>query len=146
MIIAVDFDGTCVTHDYPLVGQNIGAAPVLRAIADKGHDIIIHSMRDGKEIQDARDWFQNNGIYVFGVNVNPTQHTWTQSPKPYAHIYIDDAALGCPLFLSEKHSRPFVNWYKVMQFFIDLNVIDVYQAEEIKKQIDKELEDLKPYK
>lgn len=146
MIIAVDFDGTCVTHDYPSVGHDIGAAPVLRTIADKGHDIIIHSMRDGKEIQDARDWFQKNGIYVFGVNVNPTQHTWTQSPKPYAHIYIDDAALGCPLFLSEKHSRPFVNWYKVMQFFIDLNVIDVYQAEEIKKQIDKELEELKPYK
>lgn len=25
MTIAVDFDGTCVTHDFPKVGKNIGA-------------------------------------------------------------------------------------------------------------------------
>lgn len=25
MIIAVDFDGTCVTHEFPRVGKEIGA-------------------------------------------------------------------------------------------------------------------------
>lgn len=30
MIIAVDFDGTCIMHDFPNVGKNIGAEIVLR--------------------------------------------------------------------------------------------------------------------
>ena len=33
MDIAIDFDGTCVTHEFPLVGKDIGAAPVLKALA-----------------------------------------------------------------------------------------------------------------
>ena len=40
MYIAVDFDGTCVTHDYPEVGKDIGAAPVLRALRERGHHIM----------------------------------------------------------------------------------------------------------
>lgn len=32
MDIAIDFDGTCVTHEYPRVGNNIGAVPVLKKI------------------------------------------------------------------------------------------------------------------
>lgn len=38
MIIAVDFDGTCVTHEFPKVGEEIGAAPVLSGpFAVAGH-------------------------------------------------------------------------------------------------------------
>lgn len=40
MIIAVDFDGTCVTHEFPRVGKEIGAAEVLKELTDKGHKII----------------------------------------------------------------------------------------------------------
>ena len=40
MTIAVDFDGTCVTHDFPNVGKNTGAEIVLRKLSDKGHKII----------------------------------------------------------------------------------------------------------
>ena len=29
-IIGIDFDGTCVVDSYPYVGDNIGAAKVLR--------------------------------------------------------------------------------------------------------------------
>ena len=28
--IAIDFDGTVVTHEYPKVGRDIGAVPVLK--------------------------------------------------------------------------------------------------------------------
>ena len=45
MTIAVDFDGTCVTHDFPKVGKNIGAEIVLKKLADKGHKIILYTMR-----------------------------------------------------------------------------------------------------
>lgn len=36
MIIAIDFDGTCVTHDYPNVGKDIGASEVLKKLAEMG--------------------------------------------------------------------------------------------------------------
>ena len=36
------------------------------------------------------------------------------SPKCYAQLYIDDAALGCPLIYDPEISdRPFVNWNEV---------------------------------
>lgn len=127
MIIAVDFDGTCVTHEFPRVGAEIGAAEVLKELTDKGHKIILFTMRshpneinqnrtlDGNIInndalQDAIDWFKKHDIPLFGVNENPTQKGWTSSPKPYAHIYIDDAALGVPLKYSYISDRPYVDW------------------------------------
>lgn len=29
-IIGIDFDGTVVTHDFPKIGKDIGAVPVLK--------------------------------------------------------------------------------------------------------------------
>lgn len=111
MYIAVDFDGTCVTHEYPEVGKDIGAAPVLRALRERGHHIILNTMRCGQELEDAKIWFVKNHIELFGVNRNPTQSRWTTSPKVYAHLYIDDAALGCPLMTDPNFSnRPYVDW------------------------------------
>ena len=109
MIIAIDFDGTCVTHEYPNVGKDIGAAPVIKALHDQGHKIILFTMRSGDKLQDACDWFHANNIPLFGINGNPEQHTWTSSPKPYAHLYIDDAGLGIPL-VQPITGRPFVDW------------------------------------
>ena len=34
MEICVDFDGTCVTHEFPKVGKDIGAVPVLKKLVD----------------------------------------------------------------------------------------------------------------
>lgn len=117
MIIAVDFDGTCVTHEYPNVGKNIGAEIVLKALTDEGHDLILYTMRDHPAdsgvqdpLQEAIDWFSQNDIPLFGVNENPTQKSWTTSPKPYANLYIDDAALGM-LTIMLSGGRPFVDWY-----------------------------------
>ena len=111
-IIAVDFDGTCVTHEYPDVGEDVGAVPVLRKLVQHGHRIILFTMRSGRSLVDAIKWFEQNDIPLFGVNTNPEQHTWTASPKPYAHIYIDDAALGCPLTsnINRPSARAFCDW------------------------------------
>lgn len=132
MVIAVDFDGTCVTHEFPKVGKDIGAVPVLKALVEEGHQIILYTMRShpnkdnqgktlsGKTItndtlQDAIDWFKKNDIPLLGVNENPKQKEWTSSPKIYANIYIDDAALGIPLKYGEDGalSRPYVDWDRV---------------------------------
>ena len=111
MIIAIDFDGTCVTHEYPYIGKDIGAIPVLKELIEAGHKLILYTMRSGKELQDAVDWFKERNIPLFGININPEQFMWTSSPKPYAHLYIDDAAFGCPIKYDRTLSdRPFVNW------------------------------------
>lgn len=127
MIIAVDFDGTCVTHEFPYVGKEIGAAEVLKELTDKGHKIILFTMRShpgeinqnrtiggdiisNDTLQDAIDWFKKHDIPLFGINENPTQKDWSSSPKPYAHIYIDDAALGVPLKKNSLSEKPYVDW------------------------------------
>lgn len=111
-IIAVDFDGTCVTHEYPKVGKDIGAEIVLRRLVKEGAKLILWTMRSGQELVDAADWFKGRGVELYGVNENPGQECWTKSPKAYAHLYIDDAALGVPL-KHPKEGRAYVDWGKV---------------------------------
>lgn len=54
MIIAVDFDGTCVKHRYPMVGEDVdGAVSVLKELVRKGHKIILYTMRSGDTLDDA---------------------------------------------------------------------------------------------
>ena len=97
-IIGIDFDGTVVTHEYPRVGRDIGAVPVLKRLVDSGNKLILFTMRDSRNgtLQDAINWFKENGIELYGVNTNPTQADWTDSPKAHCNFYIDDAALGIP--------------------------------------------------
>ena len=124
MYIAIDFDGTCVTHDYPRIGKEIGATKVLKRLVEAGHKLILNTMRSDKELQDAVNWFKKNGIELYGVNENPTQKRWTNSPKVYAHMYIDDAALGCPLINApELSDRQFVDWDSVGRKLIHMGII-----------------------
>lgn len=134
MYIAVDFDGTCVTHDYPNVGKDIGAVPVLQALNRNGHKIILNTMRSGKELEDAKNWFIRNNIGLYGANENPTQKSWTQSPKVYAHLYIDDAAMGCFLcYDTNFHNRPYVDWKQTAEYLHASGLIAYEQYSEIMK-------------
>lgn len=108
--IAVDFDGTCVSHEYPAVGRFVGAQKVLTRIVREGGKLILWTMRDGPTLYDAIKWFDDNKIPLYGYQRNPDQDSWTSSPKAYAKIYIDDAALGCPLKSGIGAERPFVDW------------------------------------
>jgi len=126
MKIAIDFDGTCVTHAYPDIGQDIGAVPVLKRLVSAGHKLILNTMRCGQELQDAVDWFKENDIPLYGVNEDPGQKEWTQSPKVFANMYIDDAALGCPLIVPVSPypndrviDRPYVDWKLISEFLDD---------------------------
>ena len=123
LVIAVDFDGTCVTHDYPYIGSDIGAVPVLRELADAGYRLVLNTMRSGKLEKDAVKWFKENGIPLYGVNHNPDQKSWTASPKVYADLYIDDAALGIPLKTSPTSNRPYVDWVEVRELLVSLGYL-----------------------
>lgn len=141
LYIVIDFDGTYVTHDFPRVGKDIGAAPVLKELVAKGHKLILFTMRDdhdfepssedadivaekGNYLTDALKWFEKNDIPLFGVQTNPTQKGWTGSPKAFGHVIIDDAALGCPLMIDfHLSTNPFVDWGKVREWFVILGAL-----------------------
>ena len=145
-IIAVDFDGTCVTHEFPKTGKNIGAELVLKRLVDEGNNIICVSMRSEEQIsefgidtiQSIKDWFKENDINLTAINKNPDQESWSQSRKIYAHTYIDDQFLGCPLLMNGSYStRPFVDWYKVAillykQGFIENDITDLLKELRVK--------------
>ncbi len=130
----VDFDGTCVTHDFPRVGKNIGAGPVLRALAAAGHRIILWTVRShlpshewssseikarsGEYLNDAIQWFADNNIPLYKVNEVPDgQGAWSDSPKPHADYIIDDLMIGdCITF--DSNSKRMINWIMIMKYFI----------------------------
>ncbi len=116
MIIAIDFDGTCVKHAYPKIGEDIGAVPVLKEMVKNGHQLVLNTMRSGRLLDEAVQWFEGNGIKLSGANHTPGQATWTQSPKVYAQLYIDDAALGCPTVMDD-NGRVYVDWKIVAKAF-----------------------------
>lgn len=113
MIIAVDFDGTCVTHEYPETGEDIGAEKTLFELADQGHKLILWTMRSGACLGRAISWFALRKIKLYGIQTNPEQQVWTSSPKAYAELYIDDAGFGIPLLKTELSKRPYVDWIAV---------------------------------
>ena len=111
MYIAIDFDGTCVDHRYPDVGEDAPlAVQTMKELVADGHLLILWTMRSGRFLGDANDWFKDRGIPLFGSQKNPTQDRWTSSPKCHADVYIDDAALGAPMIHPEGFTRPCINW------------------------------------
>lgn len=130
MEICIDFDGTCVKHAYPKVGEDIGSQKTLKQLVANGHKLILFTMRSGKELDDAVKWFEQNNIPLYGINKNPTQSRWTKSPKAYGQLYIDDAALGTPLiyhFNNDEKSlseRPYVDWTTVSSWLYEMGLIN----------------------
>lgn len=114
-IIGIDFDGTCVTDLFPYVGDNIGAASVLRKLADKNL-LILYTVRDGKYLQDAVDWFKYNHINLYSVNYNP--EPVSSSPKVYCDYYIDDRNIGTPLT-----DKGYVDWNKMLVLLRQKNLL-----------------------
>lgn len=114
-IIGIDFDGTCVTDLFPYVGDNIGAASVSRKLADKNL-LILYTVRDGKYLQDAVDWFKYNHINLYSVNYNP--EPVSSSPKLYCDYYIDDRNIGTPLT-----DKGYVDWNKMLVLLRQKNLL-----------------------
>lgn len=117
MILAIDFDGTLVDHRFPAVGPAIpGAFDWLKRFQELGACLILLTMRsDGRDdgsnpLRDAVEFCRVQGIEFWAVNDNPEQATWTSSRKVYAHAYIDDAAVGCPLREFAAFKSPAVDW------------------------------------
>jgi hypothetical protein len=131
-IIAIDFDGTIVTHDYPRVGKPIPfAKEVINMLADNGHLCFLWTMRDNETLEVAKQYCKDNDIRLCNYNMSPDQ--FSDSPKQYATIYIDDAALGCPLrYDSDMSRRTYVDWYRVAGILTNSGLLTQEQFESLK--------------
>lgn len=123
-IIAIDFDGTCVTNEFPKVGRDVGAQKIIRQLVNEGHRIVLFTVRSGDALQDAVDWFDNNNIPLYGINENPDHHSLSNRSKVFADIYIDDKTIGAPLlYVKDGRTKPYIDWNRVEQYFIQKNYI-----------------------
>lgn len=119
MIIAVDFDGTIVDHDFPKIGKPVpNAIKWLRRLNNCGAKIILYTMRSDSSLfptalTDAKKYLHENGIPLYSVNENPSQAEWTTSPKVHADVYVDDLAIGCPLVHPRGFKRACVDWDEI---------------------------------
>jgi hydroxymethylpyrimidine pyrophosphatase-like HAD family hydrolase len=97
IIIAVDFDGTIVDHEYPGIGRDkLFAFQTLRELDKLGARLILWTIRTGKELDEAVEYCRMNGIEFYAVNKNYPEEIFdeTVSRKINADIYIDDKNIG----------------------------------------------------
>ncbi len=97
LLIAVDFDGTIVDHEYPKIGkEKLFAFQTLRALQDKGHRLVLWTIREGKTLDDAVEYCRSNGVEFYAVNETFPGEGFQQgqSRKVNADIFIDDRNVG----------------------------------------------------
>lgn len=100
MIIAIDFDGTIVTHEYPKIGKEIPfAIDTLKKIQSEGeHQLILWTVREGDLLNEAVEYCRSRGVEFYAVNSNypaaETEIIQTQARKLSADLFIDDRNLG----------------------------------------------------
>ncbi len=97
--IAVDFDGTIVTHEYPDIGEEIPfATETLRMLIQDHHRLILWSVREGRLLQDAVDWCREHGVDFYAVNKDYPEEEKDKnnhfSRKIKADYFIDDRNIG----------------------------------------------------
>ncbi len=98
MTIAVDFDGTIVTHEYPRIGKPIPfAIQTLRRLQEQdGHQLILWTVREGELLQEAVDYCRSRGLEFYAVNANYPDERPSESlsRKLSVDVFIDDRNLG----------------------------------------------------
>lgn len=122
--IWIDFDGTVVRHENPMVGAEVPhAVRVLHLLQAAGHILILVTMRTDDLLDDAVKWFKDRKINITYVNRNEMYETGSR--KIYAHLIIDDKCCGIPLiYHPNDHGRkPFVDWLKIEQILEEKGLI-----------------------
>lgn len=142
MKIALDFDGTCVSNKFPLIGETAPyCVTVLNGLVKAGHTLILNTVRSdkhdvstdnpdivnesGKYLSDAINWFSKHGIQIKLLEeAMQEQSSWTDSSKLYADMYIDDRNLMIPYDVDRGH----VDWLALYAYFMkngEINIDDI---------------------
>jgi hypothetical protein len=94
MIIAVDFDGTIVEHEYPNIGKEKTLAFQVLKELNKRHTLILWTYRTGELLNEAVEFCKNNGIEFYAVNKNYPTEVHGRPRKINADVFIDDRNVG----------------------------------------------------
>lgn len=97
MVIAVDFDGTIVEHEYPKIGAPIPfAIETLLKLQEEKHILILWSVREGKLLDEAVEYCEKKGLRFYAVNKNYPEEDYSNpsSRKLNAELFIDDRNIG----------------------------------------------------
>lgn len=100
--VAVDFDGTLCTSNFPDIGEpNELVIDYVKRLAAEGSKIILWTSRENgtrKLLDEAVNFCEEHGISLYAVNENPDNpHKSPEYPegrKIFANLYIDDRALN----------------------------------------------------
>lgn len=98
LTVAVDFDGTLCTECYPNIGE---PNHELIGLLNRYHKeyrtkLILWTMREGKELDEAVEWCKSYGLEFDAVNENLPElvEKWGTNPRKIAaDVYIDDRAV-----------------------------------------------------
>ena len=98
MVIAVDFDGTIVTHEYPNIGKEIPfAIDTLKRLQQSPDNLLVlWTVREGIELKEAVEFCRKRGLEFYAVNKNYPEES-AEHPEPRklkADLFIDDRNLG----------------------------------------------------
>ena len=118
LTIAVDFDGTIVTHEYPKIGKEIPFAIDTLKRLQKYPDIllILWTVREGPQLEEAVEFCRERGLEFYAVNKNyPEENKEYPEPRKLkADLFIDDRNLGglpdwgiiYRMIVSKKYDQP----------------------------------------
>ena len=139
MRIYLDFDGTCVEHEYPKLGRcNFGCIEIIEKLQNAGHEIILNTYRSeckDNSLSEALKWInENNFMFVkdrarretFELKpITATIHKLNPLPWnlidaiAYGDMYIDDTAFGIPLKPCCMILSSMVDWDALDKQFIE---------------------------
>jgi len=144
MLIAVDFDGTCVDFAFPLIGKDKRyAVKALKLLIEAGHRLVLWTCREDHPIdvskfylQAAVMWFEERDIPLVGINAPPegedifSEYT-SNEPRVFrklcADAYIDEKNHGV--------ENGEVDWLQVVWKFVGLAAVRKLLREELDEEI-----------
>ncbi|MDD2798748.1 MAG: hypothetical protein PHV20_09175 [Bacteroidales bacterium] len=125
MIIAIDFDGTIVEHEYPKIGKLIPFAfDSLKLLRKDGHQLILWTIREGKLLDDAIDFCKKNGVEFDAVNDN-------LSKKYDGEIY-DTRKINADLFIDDRNLGGLPDWGVIYQLIKSGEIFEGFVIPETK--------------
>ena len=96
--IAVDFDGTIVTHEYPRIGREIPFAIDALKLLQQKYDVvlILWTVRKGERLNEAVEYCRQRGLEFYAANKNFAEEVLDEnvSRKLDVDLFIDDRNIG----------------------------------------------------
>ncbi len=130
MIIYLDFDGTVVEHQYPIIGKhNPGSFEVIKKLQTAGHEIVLNTYRieiDQDSFEEAMNYLNNSKIIAPITKYTTTKiHPFDWDLTAFINsqeIYIDDICKNIPLIDAEASIGKMVDWKEIDRLFKELSV------------------------